>query len=603
MSTDKSTRQIQELSGPWHFLLDPEDIGEREGWFDPRHDYRTWQQVKVPGAWDLYDRALWSCESIGWYATEIPSAWAQPGQVQRLRFNRVSIHTKVWLNGEYLGEHPDGYLPFEFDVTGRLRTDAPNVLVLRVDNRYFLPRLPGGMKVEWVQYGGILQPVELLTLPPVYLSELAIETCPVNAGAEVICTLEIVNQGETAFEGELAVAITPATDETKTLAMTHAPVACDAAARQTVRLVVRMEQAERWSPQSPTLYVAKAALQRDGHTADGISERFGVRTIEVRGRQVLLNGQPLRIQGVCRYDEYEGYGPTVPVEVLRRELRLLKQVGVNLIRMHYPQDPALLNLADEMGIMVLGEVPLNWWVQEFVGGAPSEHDAAIIDAAEQVLEGLIRRDRNHPCIVIWSMANECGTDLEVGIAAMRRLMRRARELDRTRLVTFVATGDLGKHRAFEEADLVCVNRYPGELTREPESKAYHIADLPARVREEMTRQLRYVQSCFPDKPVLVTEFGSRSIPGMRGDAPYTEDRHAAYLEAAWQGILDTPEIVGGVVWSWADYYHQRDFVGHTSPMPFGPFGVVTVDRRPKQPLYALARMYGGRVEGADSVTG
>jgi len=172
-------------------------------------------------------------------------------------------------------------------------------------------------------------------------------------------------------------------------------------------------------------------------------------------------------------------------------------------------------------------------------------------------------------------------------------MRRARELDKTRLVTFVADGDVRKDLAFDEADLVCLNLYYGVFM--PEGKAYHIADMEALVRVPTEEHLRQTREYFGDKPIVVTEFGARSIYGLRGDVHYTEDHHAAYLEAVWQAILNAPDIAGGIVWSWADYYHQRDFVGFTSPMPHGPFGVVTVDRKPKQALFALARMYGGEV--------
>jgi hypothetical protein len=192
------------------------------------------------------------------------------------------------------------------------------------------------------------------------------------------------------------------------------------------------------------------------------------------------------------------------------------------------------------------------------------------------------------------MANECGTDTEVGIAAMRRLMRRARALDATRPVTFCAAGGAQDHLAFDEADMVCVNLYPGTFADlDPASGAFHIADMESRVAGPMAQQLREVCSLYPSKPVLVTEYGARSITGMHGDAPCTEEHHSAYIEAVWRGIRASPGVAGGVLWSWADYYHQRDFVGLTSPMPFGPFGVVTGNRKPKLPLQALARIYAG----------
>jgi len=584
-------RRTQELAGPWRFLVDPENYGEQERWFSPDCDHAAWAQVTVPGPWDLYSSAMWGYESVGWYVLEIPGDQVAPDRWQRLRFNRVSLRSKVWLNGHTLGENTDAYLPFEMDASPYLNAHGPNTLVVRVDNARRKHWLPGGSTVEWVQYGGILRPVELATTHTTFISHLGIAARPAGAGAEVVCDVEVTNRGSAPVAAQVVVRLTAPGRPQASAALT-----VEAGATAAVSVSLDVEQAERWSPQAPALYDATAALEIAGERVDAVSDRFGVRTIEARGAQVLLNGEPLQVRGVNRYDEVAGYGPTVPADVLRADLETLKRAGVNFIRMHYPHDPLALRMMDEMGILVMEEIPLNWWAQSFMGDEPDEDADVVIDAAEETLVGMIRRDRNHPCIVMWSMANECGTDTEVGIAAMRRLMRRARKSDGARLVTFVAASEPHKHLAFDEADIVCTNGYPG-LFDPPDApaKAVHIADMDARVRAVFREQLAFARAAFPDQPILVTEFGGRSIPGMRGDAPYSEDHHAAWLEAAWRGICEAPEIVGGVVWSWADYYHQRDFVGLTAPMPFGPFGVVTVDRRPKQPLYALARMFGGEV--------
>ena len=136
------------LAKDWHFQMDTEEIGEREQWYRGGFDYSAWSKVIVPRAWDLYEEALWGYEGIGWYATTIDHSLARPGQVQRLRFGRVMYHTKVWLNGELLGENIGGYLPFEFDVTGKLSAKTNNVLVLRVDNRSRLQWLPAARNIE-----------------------------------------------------------------------------------------------------------------------------------------------------------------------------------------------------------------------------------------------------------------------------------------------------------------------------------------------------------------------------------------------------------------------------------------------------------------------
>jgi hypothetical protein len=119
------------LPGPWRFLLDSDDLGEAEGWYSDRVDRSGWMEVAVPATWDRFTSAMWSAEAVGWYATEIPAELVRPELWQRVRFGRVMFHTKAWLNGEPLGENVNGYLPFEFDVTGRLKADAANVLVLR----------------------------------------------------------------------------------------------------------------------------------------------------------------------------------------------------------------------------------------------------------------------------------------------------------------------------------------------------------------------------------------------------------------------------------------------------------------------------------------
>ena len=115
----------------------------------------------------------------------------------------------------------------------------------------------------------------------------------------------------------------------------------------------------------------------------------------------------------------------------------MKRTGINLIRTHYPQAPWFLDLCDEMGILFLEELPINWWGVEWYGKEGVELNEGILDQALPMLETMIRRDRNHPCVIIWSMCNESKTDSEIGIKVMQRLIRRTKELDRTRLVTFV----------------------------------------------------------------------------------------------------------------------------------------------------------------------
>jgi beta-glucuronidase len=188
------------------------------------------------------------------------------------------------------------------------------------------------------------------------------------------------------------------------------------------------------------------------------------------------------------------------------------------------------------------------------------------------------------------MANESQTAKPVGIAVMRKLIRRTKELDPTRLVTFVISSEEAKpHAAYEESDLIAINVYKGVFDRD---MSLHTTDLDTRVTRASVEYIRRQLAAFPTKPLLVTEYGTRGVPGLHGDMVYSEDHQAALNVAAWRAIQECKACSGGVLWCWADYYHRRTFNDNG---PFGCFGVVTVDRRPKAGLAALARMYGGKL--------
>jgi beta-galactosidase/beta-glucuronidase len=574
-------RGDRELNSGWRFQIDVRDQGENERWFNPGFDRSEWSAVDVPRAWDTFDESLRGFEGAGWYTVAVDGAWARPDKLQRLIFGRVMYHTRAWLNGEFLGEHIDGYLPFRFDVTGKLKP-SNNQLVLRVDNRPRTEWLPAAQEIEWVQYGGILQPVQLETGGKIAISDVAVRAVPQGVKASITCAVEI-EAHENSDDVQLRVRVAGEEASTRTLKIAARN---GVTARHEVPLT--LERADVWSPDSPKLYTLVATLERDGAAIDRVSTEFGIRTIEARGRQLLLNGKPLKIRGVNRYDEYGRFGPNPPWPLVEAEFRLMKRVGINLVRTHYPQTPELLALCDRLGMLFLEELPINWWGVDWGGKEGLLQNERILDQALPMLETMIRRDRNHPCIIIWSMANESKTDSEVGIKVMRTLIERARILDQSRLVTFVTDqASVKDHRAFSDADLVAINIYPGSLGP---PLANHLDQLDERVRKPAEGNMRDRLAAFPDKPMLVTEFGAAGFRTIRGDVPSGEDFQAAYITKIWAAIAGNSDVSGGILWSWADYYHRRHF---QSLGAFGAFGVVTVDRQPKSALEALAKAYGG----------
>jgi len=570
------------LSEGWLFQPDPLRVGDAQGWQRPDLDRSGWRAVRVPMAWDHYDPVMDGYEGVGWYALRLPAESAAAGSWQRLRFGRANHRAAVWIDGQKAGENLTGYLPFEIAATPWLKPGRPAWVVVRVENGARWDWLPGSETVEWVQYGGLLEPVELLTTARAHLRGISIRAAPSGSGGRVSAAVEIENAAGTRFAGRVRLEVDGRSSE--------------AAARvgprgiTTASLELSLPGSRLWSPEDPQLYEARVRLLDAKGEVDSDGERFGVRSIRAAGRQVLLNGRPLRIRGVNRYDEFPGRGPVTDEAAIRADLMAVKATGANLVRTHYPQSPAHLKIADEIGLLYMEEVPLNWWRASFRPKAPPEFDDdRIVDLAERALEEMIRRDGNHPSLVIWSMANECETADERGIRAMERLLSRAKALDPTRLATYVADRDFEKNRAFARADLVAANLYYGMWEGDV---AEDLGQIDERVYAPTRDALGKLARLFPDKPILLTEFGTIGIPGSGGDLRFSEDYQAAYVSAAWRAVEAVPEIAGGVLWCWADYRHRNGFT-NDFPTYYGPFGLVTLDRHPKKAHAALRALWTG----------
>lgn len=579
------SRSNIELSS-WRFHVDQNDIGEKRTWFSNDYDKTGWMPVQVPGAWDFYQEAFWGYEGVGWFSAQIDFENVNLNLLQKVHFNSVSGHSKVWVNGNYIGEHYGAFLPFEFIVTPYLKEKEVNEIVIKVDNRPKEEWLPGSPQIEWIQYGGLLQKVVLETLNHCHITSVGIQTDIADRTAKVMCEIEVFNNSTVPLDlklrGELPI------DNDSVIAV-EKNVRCQQNEKATVFMDIELPEVRLWNLDTPELYELNVKLFAGQNEIDSLEERFGVRSIETNGNQILINGIPLTIKGVNRYDEYKSYGPTVPEDVIRQDLMKIKEMGANLVRTHYPQDPVHLKIMDEIGLLSMQEIPLNWWMSE----KERTYFPETIDRAEELLIELIHRDKNHPCIIIWSMCNESGTDTEIGIQAMRRLIRKCRQLDPKRLVTFVTIGSLG-HDAFDEADIVCINLYYGLFYSDV---VLDIEDFTEKIYLPSLNHLKSISEQYKEKPVVLAEFGMHGIFGFKGKERFSESYQAAYIESVWNAVVDS-DIQGGILWVWADYYHRRDFFGTNGNMwhsAFGPFGIVTIDRKVKESYYTLMRLFNASV--------
>jgi beta-glucuronidase len=387
----------------------------------------------------------------------------------------------------------------------------------------------------------------------------------------------ITNDDETSFAGQVTVTMLDSTWSARV----------DVASGGTTILSgeLSLDDVPYWSPQNPHLAQAQVELCSGSDIVDNQVCQVGVRRITVDGTRVLLNGEAVRLHGFNRHEEYPTTGRSHDETMLWEDLRTIKASGANFVRAcHYPQHRRFYDACDQLGLMVMDEIPLWGWGR----GMAADGGTAPAGAAHLQLEEMIRRDRNRTCVVIWSVSNETGGGQPDVDAANVSLIRRVRELDPSRLVTHVMLHSVwtaADDPAMKEDDLLCLNEYIGSLHHEP--PVHRREDLEA-VKELLGRQLDELHQRFPDKPVLVTEYGGIGLPGHHGDFLWSEEFYGETIRAHWETFTAKPWVVGGLLWSWQDYplhpNRQRWY-------PLGYYGVYTEDRRPKAAAATMAELF------------
>jgi len=334
----------------WKFAIDRGDIGEKLLLHSPECDDSGFSDVPAGKAWDQYDIALHRCETIGWYRVKI-DVRKNAGTRHYIEFDGVGGIFAVYVNGQKAAEELQRYLPAAVDIEDYLN-DGENLVAVKVDNRNRKARhLTGGKITEWLLYGGLIHKVYLTEKPVLRISHIFAKA---EYTGEAAVAIDVRNDGKAPFKGCVKVELAGETAE--------AAVCCEAGKSAKAVLNVKAKDVTPWSPDTPALYELRAALlDEGGKEVYSASERTGFRTIECSGTRILLNGKDLFIKGANRYDEYDPWGPSVPEEKIREDLLKMKSCGMNFVRTHYEQDPATYRIADEIGIMYMLEVPLNWW--------------------------------------------------------------------------------------------------------------------------------------------------------------------------------------------------------------------------------------------------
>jgi beta-glucuronidase len=562
-------RSVVSLNGYWHYIIDPLETGYYDYRYHPtstgffldkkvdnvdsfkEYDFDSAPVMSVPGDWNTQSDNFFLYEGTMWFKRTFN--YVPDGKRVFLYFGASNYQTDVYLNTKKVGQHIGGYTPFNFDVTD-LVENGVNTLIVKVDNRRKLDAVPTS-NFDWFNYGGITRDVMLVEMPRNF-----IRTYNLNLRKGSFNTIEstvMLSVAQPAQKVEIEIPemkikkafITDATGKAE-LSFTANP--------------------QLWSPESPKLYkvIIKTAT-------DTVNDEIGFRTIETRGRDILLNGKPVFLKGISIHEEAAfRNGRIYSAEEDKTLLEWAKELGCNYVRLaHYPHNEQMVRLAEKMGLMVWSEIPVYWTIQ---------WESPVVYAnAQNQLDEMIERDQNRANIIIWSIANETphGDSRDKFLSSLATY---ARQKDSTRLISMAMerkdksnTVLSVKDNMNEFVDVVSFNQYVGwyDGTNEKIDRVSWAIDY--------------------NKPIIISEFGGEAVAGLHGDASqiWTEEYQAVLYSKTLQ-MIDSrmPHVSGISPWVLKDFRSSRRLLPQIQD-GFNRKGLISDKGQRKKAFYVLQQWY------------
>ena len=585
--SETPTRERRSLSGLWSFRLDPTSAGRSDGWWKaPLAGARL---VPVPASYNdlVPDPAVRDHVGDAWYQTtvRIPRGWA--GERVVLRFDSATHRAVVWVDEVQVAEHEGGYTPFEADITARATPGAELRITAVVNNELTWQSIPPGVVHDtpegrkqqyfhdFFNYAGIHRAVWLYTTPTSHVTDVTVMTGIDGS----VGTVRYDVAAESAEGLETQVVLRDADG---------CPVASGGGSSGSLRV----PDVHLWQPGAAYLYALDVQLVDAGGTiVDSYRQPVGVRTVEVRGTEFLINGAPFHFNGFGRHEDAPVRGKAHDDAFMVHDFALMQWIGANSFRTsHYPYAEEVLDHADRLGFVVIDEtaaVGLNAGIAGGIFGgetyqtfSPDTVNDATQAVHAQAIRELVARDKNHPSVVLWSIANEPESDTEQARDYFTPLLALTRQLDPTRPVGFVNVMLAPADRCLVTplADVAMINRYYGWYVDN--------GDLAAAERHLEDELIRWAEL---GKPIIITEYGADTLPGLHAitPTPWSEEYQSDYLDMNHRVFDRVEAVVGEQVWNFADF--------QTGPGIFrvdgNKKGVFTRDRRPKASAYALRRRW------------
>ena len=579
--TNVYNREVMSLNGQWKFIIDPYENGYYNYRYEPfdkqespwasafflnskpktpsdliEYDFDQMDELKVPGDWNSQKDQLLYYEGTIWYKKSFDHEKNKTQNRVFLYFEASNYKTEVYLNGKKLGSHVGGFTPFNFEITDVLKKQD-NLIVVKVDNKRLKEGVPT-LNTDWWNYGGLTRDVKIIETAENFIKDFFIQLSPTDnkaiKGYVQLDGQDIANKKVSINIPKLKIKQEFSTDK-----------------NGRVSIEVSSKEIKYWSTDNPFLY--DIHLETSEET---VHDKIGFRTIETKGSQILLNGDPIYLKGISIHEESPiNGGRGHSLEDAEQLLSWAQELGCNYVRLaHYPHNEHMVRLADKKGILVWEENPVYWTI--------SWDNKETYQNAKNQLSELISRDKNRASVIIWSMANETPNSQSRN-DFLKNLAEFTRAKDNTRLISAALEQknyqDNPNIRTINDpfsqyVDILSFNQYIGWYDGLPEKC------------ERITWKIDQ------NKPVLVSEFGAGAKQGLLGDknSRWTEEFQEDLYKKTLEMLDNIPKIQGISPWVLIDFRSPRRVLPKIQD-GWNRKGLISEDGKKKKAFYTLKDYY------------
>ncbi|XP_067008358.2 beta-glucuronidase isoform X2 [Anabrus simplex] len=591
---ESETREVRSLDGIWRFRLSSDDPleGFRDKWYDEDLTQTgETMPMPVPSSYNdiTQDKAIRDHLGLVWYDRTffVPQSWLQNKNRVWLRFGSVNYAAQVWVNGQLSVAHEIGHLPFQAEITSAVKFGEENRVTVVVDNTLLSTTVPQGSitriqaengsmetqsySFDFFNYAGIHRSVHLYTTPVIYIDDIAVETDIESDGTGII--IYNITYGGNIEPASEPLVYVELLDQNNSVVVTDDGLG-------NLSGVLRVPEAKLWwpylmDPNPGYMYTLKVRLQsKEWGSEDVYRQPVGIRSLAWNSKSVLINGKPIYLRGFGRHEDSDIRGKGLDLPLVVKDYNLLKWIGANAYRTsHYPYAEEIMDMADQLGIMIIDECP---------SVDTDIFSPTLLQKHTDSLGELIRRDKNRPSVIMWSVANEPRVQKAASETYFSYVADYVKDLDSSRPISMATARGSYEDKAAQFMDVIMFNRYnawysnPGKIMV---------------IRRNVENDAESWHKKF-NKPVIMSEYGADTMPGLHVDPSYiwSEEYQKDLLSEhfkAFDNLRKKGFFIGELIWNFADFKTAETYtrVGGNKK------GIFTRNRQPKEAAYLVRQRY------------